>query len=140
MKTVGKSLRSPWILHEPACMNPVTVVVAKQVLSLCMLGSFWCFLLSFADFSKLFFVLKKAFENSINMSNSFDSDQDPDLGLNCLQQSISWQQKSWLARKEQNMHACSGARCLKSWPRRDTTCLRGFRQCETQTSLLSYRD
>ena len=48
------------------------------------------FLVSFADFSKLVFVLKNAFNNSINMSNSFDSDQDshsagPDLGLNCLQ-------------------------------------------------------
>ena len=46
-----------------------------------------CHLLTFQNY---FFVLKNAFENSINISNSFDSDQDshsagPDLGPNCVQ-------------------------------------------------------
>ena len=54
----------PWLQNQP------------EVLTLCMLGNFACFLSSVDFFfSKSFFFSKKYFRNAISMSNSLDPDQ-----------------------------------------------------------------
>ena len=71
-----------------------------------MLGNFSCFCCHLLRLlSKLTFLKKSSFRNTIRVTNSLDQDQDwrsvdPDLGQNCLQRSSAevksrWQLASW---------------------------------------------
>ena len=78
-------------------------------LTLCLLGSFSCFLSS-AFFLQNHFFSKNSLRNTIRVSNSLDPDQarhfvGPDLGQNCLQRLSADDTRRWRVkgfRKEQS--------------------------------------
>ena len=73
-------------------------------LNSCMLFSYWVIFCAFVVVGRLFskITLKNYFMNIIRMSTSLDPEQDlhsfhPDLGQNCLQRSLGYQQMTKVA-------------------------------------------